>query len=342
MFALPILADDVPPELGTTQAIDQVLANVAQVANLAGIQWPAAVTHSIKDLVESQLTEHMTALYGADLGNALRGAPLITVDESSISYTTQAVGEITVYRAKPLIEELEAQAQGLGWFVYRAATTGSGCGLHLYDSSIIEYHLYAHHDLEDFTDQSYAEAIQREMGSEAEEITDEDIERMREEYSYWPSDVLKVFKGAEHLLTNRNSTPTCFSDDDARAWLLDNDHHPLASCVADALACTEMWREVGATEFGWDHSETIGIGALAFICWDDPDLLLECVAEYEQMEYSGGECEEAFAKLRITIGKQTRQDDLHAFVKEVVSYFKRWHHLERLMSHFPTLETEQP
>lgn len=339
MFTLPILSGEIPTQMGTGHLTDLTLAKLSIASNRCGMTWPAGADPKLDLLVKNQWENHLNQSFGRSLGELLGGAPEIAVETNRITFTNRAVPNINVFAAKTLVMELEAETKGLGWYVYETATRGSSHGLHIYDTSLILYHFYARYELNEFNDHDFAHAVLEEEGRD-EEITEELIEELKEQYSYWPSDVLKDFEGAEHLFNPYSSQnrPKVLNAPKVKRWLKNHPQHRLAPCVADALTLDAMLSEADSKLFGWCDQETTQIGATCILCWSDPSLLFEAVQEYEQMEYSCGDAEEAYARIELTIPDTQTCDGLEPFTKSVTGYIKRWHQLEKLMSHFPLVE----
>jgi len=343
-ICLPTIDSAIVLEFGSQAAKNRTLARFALMSEQNGLILPMGDFTSIEQMVARQWSDHLTRTFPDGLGHGLRAVPMICIDDAHLSVIFTAVSNINCYRAKPVVEALEQAHKGLGWFVYDTAVMDRG--LHVYDPSVIGHVIEGRFwEIEEITDEAYAAHLLNEEGRSGTEVTPEVIEELRKQYSYWPSDLLGGFEGAAHLLGLSNIKPPKPLDAcQVEVWLGQNEEHPFAQCVRDALTHHVLMTAPDCPNFAYvfqdDEDDTDVIGAMAFVSWDDPGLLIEMAGEMEQLAYQGGYIAEAVGRMRIGCAPEPTDEDLSHLVRATLAYLKRWQQLEKLMSHFPIYENE--
>lgn len=353
-FLLPAIDSGVPARIDSSSNRARILARLALIAEQHGLSLPAGDLASVDQVVAMQWSQHTQAVYPEGLGKLLPAQPAITIDDTKLSVPIEAVGRLSCFMARPVIQELEEARKGLGWFVYNTITSAYRAGLMLYDPQIISYHMNSmFYEIDEFTDEAYAEHLLREEGREGTEVTPELIEMMRDEYSYWPSDIQKDFEGAIHITgfvsggSLAQSSPKPLSLTGAKRWLKANADHRLSKCVNDAIAFRKSIDAKGGEAFHWKYDgdpyrpDSERIGAVAFLSWEDPSLLFEMTSEFEELAFQSGEVIEEVGRYELSIEEDPTDEQLNDLVEALNAFLKRWHLFEELMSHLPVWEGEE-
>lgn len=273
---------------------------------------------------------------------------MIEIDDDALRFVVYAQSSLNAYRLKPVVEALEAQAPGLGWFVQSVLTAASSHALQIYDMGMAASMLEVFHaDLDEFTDEGYARAILLANGESpppaGKPIHQQTVDELREQYGFWPSDLLADVGGHAHLLqhwqpqlTNR---PKVMSARAAARWLRDRPGHLQAETVEAALGLQRALARDRERAFVWDgdRDETEPLGAMCFLAWDAPQLLFEAVQHHEENQYNGGQAVEAFARRTLALA-EADDAQLRALARRIANYLHCWSLLARLLAHFPVWE----
>ncbi|MEJ8838150.1 PRTRC system protein F [Ramlibacter sp. AN1133] len=345
-FSIPALHEDVPARFTQDLQRARALARFANAAERAGVALPAGDFPDIEQVLAAQWNQFLAGRYPEGVFDGLAGEPVIGVDDDSLQVVIHAQSRLNAYQLKPVVEALEAEATGLGWFVEAVLTRASCHGHQIYDMGMATYMLDVFHSsLEEFTDEGYARALLLEngdaLGRTEHPLPAQTIDSLRQQYSFWPSDLLAEVGGHAHLLRNGQFTtpaPKAMTWRQARRWLRVHPQHALAGAVDAAIRLQRALRDRGR-EFVWNgqDDETETMGALCFLVWDAPELVFEAVQHFEQNQYSAGAVVEAFARKTVDLAEIT-DDALEALAASTMDYFERWALLGRLLSHFPVWE----
>lgn len=341
-FFLPAIDASIPVQLDQGQKRSAILSRFASAAEAAGVHLPAGEFMTIEQVVQAQWSQYVRQRFPSDSFQMLVGAPTISVMDEHLEIVIGAESTLTAFRMKTVIETLESALPGLGWFVYEQIDASSSYGHEIYSMGFVGYMLDGFCcEMDEFTDDAYARAMLMGEGSEPPKgpIDAETMERLRSDYSHWPSSILEEVDGHGHLLgwSTTGSRQRRVSPMAARQWLARNDGHEHAEVVSLAVELQLAFKRADRT-FVWNNAddETETIGALCFVAWDSPALLFEAVGHHEQYQYSGGEAVEAFARRRLAINDETMDRDLRQLAKSTVDYINRWALLEKLLSKFPS------
>jgi PRTRC genetic system protein F len=343
-FLIPAIDPAIPPVMSQDVTRSRTLARLAKAAAAEGIPMPSGEFLRIEEVVQAQWTQYL-ARFPDGVFEGVRGSPAISVTDTSLSVVIGARTSLNVYQLKPVVEQLEAALPGLGWFVQGAMQEANYHGHEQYEMSRATYILDGlHWDLDEFTDQAYARRLLEDQGVEPPdgEIPPDTMESLRADYSFWPSEILDEVEGHEHLLGMGGTKPKRLKPAAAEKWLRQNAGHALAEAVRLSLDLIKACDADRERKFVWNGQEDDldSLGALCFVCWDNPNLLIEAISHYEQNQYNGGQCVEAFARHMLDLTAPVTDTHLRGFVRAAADYFNRWALLGKLLSHFPTWEDD--
>lgn len=344
-FYIPAIDASVPARFSQELQRSQTLARFAAAAAAIGVPLPSGNFLNIEQVVHDQWAQFIASRFPQDPFSGAPAHPVFRVTDESLEVVITSHSSLNVYRLKPVVEALESLAAGLGWFVQSILQAGSYHAHEMYDMGMVSYMLDAlHWNMDEYTDEAYARMLMMDMGQDPPDgpIPKETIDQLRDEYSYWPSDLIAMVEGHEHLLSISSARPPMMTARKAKAWLRDNGSNPLAAVVQTAVELKAAYRRDKDRAFIWNGSEdeTETLGALCFVAWDDPRLLLEAVDHHEQNQYNGGQAVEAFARCMLDLTNAGTEADLRRLARSTVDYFNRWALLGKLLSHFPIWESD--
>lgn len=338
---IPAIDHGVPTRFSKDLQRSEALARFARAAECVGVPLPTGSFLDIEQVVAAQWGQFLATNYSAGVFDGVAGAPVLNVTDEALQIVITAESTLNAFQLKPVVERLETAAPGLGWFVESVLTSASYHGHQIYDMGMVTYMLDVYHgDLDEFTDEAYARSLILQNGGEPDgQVTPEEIAQMKEEFGFWPSDILAQAGGHEHLLhhwSSRARKPKVMNERAAAKWLKANRAHALAAVVDAGLRLHRALKKDPTRDFVWDGHEddTETMGAHCFLCWDVPDLLFEAVSHLEQNQYSGGMAVEAFARRTVNL-MEAGDEDLQDLAASAVEYFNRWELLGKLLSHFP-------
>jgi len=343
-FFIPAIDAAVPVNFSQDVSRAQILARFATAAAAAGVPIPVGGFLSIEEVVTAQWQQWFERGFPPHAFRGLVGAPVIRVTDEELQVVITATSNLDVFRLKPVIEGLEKTLPGLGWFVHSVLNLASYHAHEMYDMSRASYMMDSNYwDMDEFSDEAYARSVIMNEGQDPPEgpIPPETMERLRADYSFWPSDILAEVDGHAHLLGHLPAPdyvkPPKLSLTKVKTWLRGNRRHQHAKLVDVALELRAMCERDKERVFVWDgtEDETETLGAMCFIAWDVPDFLLEAVSHYEQNQYNGGQAVEAFARTTLALDEKVTDADIRKLASSTVDYFNRWALLAKLLSHFP-------
>ena len=347
---IPTIDEAVPVRFCKDLQRSQTLARFAKAAECAGVPLPTGSFLNIEQVVAEQWTQFLASNYPLGIFDGLAGSPSLGVSDERLEIVINAETRLNAFQLKPVVEGLEAAATGLGWFVESVLSHASCHGHQIYDMSMAAYMVDVFHcDLDEFSDRGYARSLLLQESDEAvpklADITQEMIDKLKEQYSFWPNELLADVGGHAHLLRQFNipgeKKPKVMSARNAAKWLKGNERHKLAGAVEAAIQLHKALQHDPLREFVWNghDDDTETMGALCFLCWDDPQLLFEAIEHFEQNQYNGGQAVEAFAR-RVADVADVTDEDLQDIAVTTVEYFNRWALLGKLLSHFPVWEED--
>lgn len=355
LFALPAISQEIPVVIEEASERSRVIARFALASEAQGLQLPGGDFTRLEEVVAQQWNTHLQSI--ADhFGKTLLGSPSLVVTDDHLTVQINAHSGIDTFRLKPVIEALEQSLPGLGWFVVDVLGSARCSGFFFYDMTMVAYHLdYRLSDLGEFTDQAYARIILAEEGErEYEDETDvppEQIEEMRQSYEFWPSQILEAVGGHIHLLgldymsidRKKVRIPRKrISAARVRKWLKENAEDAGASCIRAALDLNKALKAKDAPDFSFyvRDDDVESIGAMCFIAWDSPAMVWEAAGHAEETAYSSGDVAEAYARKTYPLSGGITDQQLAEVVKDTMGYLNRWHLLEKLVSHFPSVRDD--
>jgi len=342
-FYIPGIDSAIPPELSLSSNRAKALARFADQAAKAGVPLPKGVFTSVDEMVREQWNQYL-ATFAEDAFNGVRGSPQMHVGDAHLLVLIDSPRNLEVFQLEPVVCPLESARAGLGWFVHNVLVEGISHGHQVYDASMVTYFLEGYlYDMDEFTDQSYARAILLHEGMEVPgTVSEERIQQLREEYRFWPSDLLECLGNQPNLLygwkvLKERTTP--LKPAQALHWLARNRLHPLAKVVQAALELQRAFKADKGRAFCWQISddELEPVGASCFIAWSEPDLLIEAVEHHEEMLLNGGMTQDAYARAILPLEGATDKA-FRQLASDTLSYINRWALLAKLLSHFPTWE----
>lgn len=352
-FLIPAIDPEIPGRFSKDASRSQLLARFSKAATAVGIALPEGDFLNIEEVVKAQWLQHLQRSYPADAFRGAVGLPVIRVTDDRLQVVIGAASNLDVYQLKPVVTALEAMQAGLGWYVHSVLDMATHHAHEMYGMAQVPYMLHAAlYDLEEFSDEAYARSLIMDQGDYPPEgpIPQETMEQLRQDYGYWPSDLLKDVDGHAHLLGGPSAPgskpPKRLTIRQARNWLRGNPGASHAEVVQAALDLETACKRDADRTFLWHGSRVMShdaydededpMGAMCFIAWEDPELLMEAVSHFEQNQYNGGQAVEAFARTTLFLeDNQTTDADLRKVAKATADYFNRWALLSRLLSHFP-------
>ena len=343
-FCLPAIDAGIPVDLDQGLKRREILSRFATASVAAGVRLPAGQFKTIEQVVQAQWQQFTNAGFPAGSFRKLAGAPVVEITDEILEVTITSKSTLCAFQLKPVVEALERSESGLGWFVESVVSSASCYGHELYCMGHVTYMLESQFwNLDEYTDDAFARAMLMEEGNDPPKgsIPAETLERLRGDYSYWPSDILAEVEGHAHLLSWGQRPKGMSKPEQAKRWLSQHPRHRHAKTVDLAVQMHEKFRRADR-EFIWNghDDDTETIGALAFITWSDPQLLFEAVSHHEECQYQGGQAIEAFARCQVKLDSETIDADLRRMAKATANYMTRWALLEKLLSQFPTWEGE--
>ena len=348
-LCLPVLDGAVPARLARERLRHRTLARFALAAACTGVPLPDGSFTGIEAVLAAQWNAFLARRDPAGSADALAGTPAVEIDDDALRIVIRAQSHLNAHRLRPVIERLEAQAPGLGWFVEAVFTRCSAHGLQIYDMRMASTMLEVfHEELEEFTDEAYARAILQAQGDTADSegpIAQDTLDALRTQYGFWPSELLAEVGGHGHLLapwhTQAATRPKAMSAHAVAQWLRRHGQHACAAVVRAALRLQRALARDADRAFVWHafDDETEPLGALCFLAWDRPRLLLEAVQHFEENQYNGGQAVEAFARQVLPLS-QASDLALQRLARSMAAYLHRWHLLAQLLAHFPVWEDD--
>ncbi|MFC6281188.1 PRTRC system protein F [Polaromonas aquatica] len=337
-FVLPQFSSEVPLVIGGESIAHQSLARFSLAAEKFGMELPGGEIPQLDAIVQKQLQGWLDTQIGANARSCLRGQPLIIANSSEVEFFMRAVSNLELLKMKPVIEALEAEVPGLGWYVVNVIERSNGRGIGIYSPASMSYH--SHHYFngaesdEDFVREM--RAMEGDDDPSPEELPDL-IEQAKTDYGYLPSKVLESVDGHAHLLgwasPNGIHGPKHLKTKQVE-YLLKTTVLPdgLKQCVNDAIALERLYRK-NKGEYSWDNSDDEDqIGAACFIAWNDAEMLFELTGHYEEDCYNSGTAIECLCRMKVATGSTTAEFENMARLMR--AYFDQWNALGNLLVHF--------
>lgn len=355
-FVLPQIASDIPVRLGKESVKHQVLAKFALAAEAIGIPLPGGDFVSIEEVVNQQWGNYYKATMGQESTHYLAGNLEIIVSNKRLEARIASSPNLIMVQAKPVITALETKMPGLGWYVLDVLGRAAGHAMNVYDCRILGYqsqvYLFEAESDEEFVKNLFHE----ENGSypKAEDIPLL-IEAYRDDYAYFPSDVLRQVDGHKHLLgwTDGSSTVSrrAFVVKHAEAALARIALEPeLAKCVQAAIALDKLFTMDKVRAFNWsgeevdpEEGEDFGdypeqVGAVCIVAWEETVMLLEMIEHSERGAYENGTAYEYQGMAWVPLDASSKE--IKNLARELQAYLGRWNAMAMLVSCFPFAEEQ--
>ena len=348
-FVLPQISSEVPLVIGGEFMAHQSLAKFSLAAEKIGMALPGGPFSELEKIVQEQLQSWLDKQIGTNARDTLRGQLALLADSDGIEFFMKAVSDLELLKLKPIIVALEAQVEGLGWYVVDVIELSHGRGIGLYSPASMSHHSY-HYFSGAESDEEFVMEMRAQEGEDDDPSPDEMaelIEQAKNDYGYLPSGMLDSVDGHAHLLgwatpegkpkRKRLKTKQVVS-------LLKKTDLPdaLRQCVADAIALERVYKTCKGA-FIWDNSndevETDQIGAACFIAWDNADMLFELVQHYEEDTYNSGTAIECLCRLKVSAGATS--EEFEKFARLMRTYFHQWNALGNLLVHFVDRQEKQ-
>lgn len=348
-FVLPQVDAAVPHVLSKGGERSTVLARFSRAAAAVGVPLPEGSFSTIEQVVQAQWAQYAATKYPEI---DVPGVLAVVAHDDRLSVIARPVQTLDIFDAKPLVESLELAAPGLGWFVYSCLTQAHAHGVTVYDLEMACSHfLHMHGDLESFTDEAYVEHLRDYEGIGIENATPEVIERLKEDFSHFPSDLLKDVDGHAHLLGWSRKRPKHMTRREASMWLSENEYGEHAATVRAALELDKAWARDRECAFnlsslydpeGYEEYPQ-SVGAVCWMTWGRPSwgLLSEAIEHYETDAYNAGCAVECFGVASLAHPDDTSDGKLRKFALQTAQYLERMQLLSQLLAFFPRLYDEE-
>jgi len=352
LLSLPAISSEVPANLERGNSRSQLLARLVLAGEAERLKLPGGEFKHVNDVLAHQWMQYADSV-SPELGKLLPAHPEVVVTDDALLVTMVAQANLPTFFLKDMVESLEKVSAGLGWFVVEVMTSACGSGMAFYDLRVVTYHMESRfYDLDEFTDQCFARMLLCEEGSrdydDEEPVSDEAVNQLREQYPFWPSQLLEAAGGHARLLGHRSTSSDMKAQPHVpqmkpamvQKWIKANHEHPQLECVKAALALHKQLSKKDATAFVFDSSydELEAIGAMCFVAWEHPEMVYEAAGHAEEYAYNGNGAVEAVGRKVIPLENAATDGDLSQLVTEFKAYINAWHLFEKLMSHFPKEE----
>lgn len=309
-FVLPEIHSEIPSAFGKDSIRKQALAKFALATEQIGIPLPGGEFTSIEKILAQQWQDHLGKTLNEHARTHLKVLPEIIATDESLEVIMTARSELNTYRLKPIVEKLEKVVPGLGWYVQETISRVRAHGIEIYDSLLLAYALEYNYEGAE-TDEEYVRILMENEGEDSadQELTDEVIARYKENYSWFPSDILKELDGHRRLLgwaplkgAGQVRTKTLSRRQAINSLRNRKLKGKLRECVNDAIQLDRLLAVDKKSDVHWHEVDDADlIGAACFIAWDRPNLLWEQIEHHETNLYNGGMAYEALGKASISI-----------------------------------------
>lgn len=322
MWALPTFSPALQPSNMAVSNSGKLLAGFALAAHNRGMPLPEKPFTTVLEALTEQFQTYLNSRQ-LDVELLPMGLRFI-VEDHSLHMVGIPVQRLPLIRLKPFIEEINSHHPELGWYLSQTIGMGHCAGLPVYDpvrlASISEYSWF------------YCTSSDEDMAAEVfeEEITKENrdllIAQLHEEYSIYPSIFSSSLGGNAKLWSSEDpSTSRRFESKVQRAINSGSLSASAAKALCQALEFNRLLKVQASlgVNFNSDLPEGDQIGALAFVVWDETDLMFELINHYEQSAYEGDSYEELI-HLTFDLGDQDKWpliiDAIKAYVDRFVSF----------------------
>jgi len=350
-FVLPRVSSEVPLVIGGEAIAYQSLAKFSLAAEKVGMALPGGPFTKLETIVKDQIQGWLEKQIGPKARETLRGQPSLIANSDGIEFFMNALSDLELLRLKPIVDALEANVAGLGWYVVDVIEKSHGRGIGLYSPASMGYHSY-HYFCGAESDEEFVKQMRAQVGEDGEENPspekmEELIEQARNDYAYLPSSMLNSVDGHAHLLgwaSPEGKPKRKYLKSKHVASLLKKTDlwEPLRQCVLDAIALDRIY-STSKGAYSWDFSndedEMEPIGAACFIAWNSADMLFELIQHHEENTYNSGTAIECLCRLKVAAG--ATPEEFENFARMLRTYFLQWNALGILLSHFADQQENQ-
>jgi PRTRC genetic system protein F len=342
MWVLPAISPDVPLEVSRGDCATSALARFMLLAHKKGVRLPTSIFTTTMDALTEQFGGYATKTIKADAVHL----PLdvdICLHDGTITFEAHANNHLDVYKLRPAVERLNAARPGLGWFIPDAVGLGHRVGLSTYDPSRTIGSCFGRW----FEAESDIEMASQAMEIDESAVTAADIEAAREQYGSMPSDILEAFGGHKNLIgwsqtaAERQATKALTAAQ-ARACLseiklLQSDRNLVDAALSFVSSVSNKKTDARVAPNGWDHENdeedySDQIGALAFVIWDEEDIPLELIGDYEQQAQGGDGCTTRMARINVELDEPAQWGN---FIDAYKLYINRYAAFSNFIGQLP-------
>jgi PRTRC genetic system protein F len=328
------------------------MAALALAASAHGVPLPTGRFMNPKDTLNKQWKSYIASECGK--ADPLAMYLHIEVAEDKVLAAFSSRHQLTTFRLKPVILDLNKVKPGLGWFVYDIVAS-AGRSLPIYDPA--EVAGFAEHIWfqGNWTDEGFLD----ELKCMEDTFEGKSLEEVREICEHpFPSDMIASVDGHKWMLnayclgksggwTKMGGKPKACALSDAEAFAHGRSRSPLKTLVCNALDLRrELTRKGGikwedlrpkASDLGHgylDDDAYLGrIGATCFVVWDKPHMAWDAASHFEEYEMNGGEETDIFYLVK---ADPTVAGELDRFVSNMQAIIKRYALVSKVLQHFPT------
>lgn len=337
-FVLPQISLEVPLVIGGESLAHQILAKFSLAAEKFGMALPGGDLPKVEDIVQKQLQDWLDIQIGINARKCLNGQPHVVASMDEIEFFMRASSNLELLKLKPVIDALEAEVPGLGWYVVDVIERSAGRGINLYSPSSMSHYAYYYFNGAE-SDEEFVKDRRAEEGEDdpsPDELTAL-IKQAKDDYGYLPSGLLESVDGHAHLLgwtaADVKQKRKHLKKRQVIALLKSVKlADELRQCVTDAIVLDRLYSKDKGV-YCWDNSDEVEqIGAACFIAWDNADMLMELVQHHEEDIYNSGTAFECLYRLNVAAGAMP--GEFEQMARRMRAYFDQWNALGNLLAHF--------
>lgn len=342
-----------PTVLKTVDALTpRNMAAFALEAHAQGVVLPGGSFTNLQHTLTTQLQKYIKASCGPN--DPLMFDINVSFAEDVIKIYICATSGIPDIRLKSVIERLNFERAGLGWFVYdtiMAAANNDRYPIYTPEEICgIAQYIWFNYCM---SDEGYAEELRAENGWSA----DYSIEKIKDECGgYWPSDLLNDFSGHEWMLKTYMETKAGRKPIGKKPRVLgiaaakkaSQDQRIPGDLRQVVLSALELQAELdrkdstlskaaGLTSqdmedyYGDDPDCHERYGAACILCWDKVHMMHEVIQHHEEYAMNGGESTDIFYVLR---ADPSSPGEVSALINSFQDFLRRHAAISELLQHF--------
>lgn len=349
-WVIPSISQSVPTTLTVGESLAQKNAAVLSLdAHAIGVCIPKGKFTDLAKTLKKQFGDHIRRECGED--ETLSMCLDLLVSEDRLELVLRADELVKTFALKPVIEALNAEREGLGWYVYETIRRGASDGYPVFDATAFGHFAEMIWFDPGMTDEEFAEHLRSEHGID-KSVKDEDVFNDYTAAGHRPSMLAEAFGGHLWMLnaTRWNSTKRCVEMAGKRPTILSRKqvgrllrslNDPMHRKVVEAAMELEVevdrkdsslkthWKTVGSDIL---HYEGTPVGASCALVWDDPTVPWELLQHYEEYELNGGDSTDIHIGV---IAEADDPQDVRALVQSFLDLVKRHKALKGVLEHFP-------